>query len=221
MELMTVHWQKCNNYLSWGSWCRLDSDLLDDPRLEIRLSRNLYGFDTSIGITGVYIIWAGIGDNRTILKVGSGIIKERLRAHLNDPKVQSHEHKGLYATWAYIGPSFKPDGQLNDRERGVERFLGLILNPKLGERFPNNVDFILVNLPEWDEPANPLPTLSKEVIPMKNRKLSLAEAIAKGAHTTTRNSLAEAIAKNSQKSKPSVSKLATALAKDQKHSKPV
>ena len=110
---------------------------------------------------------------------------------------------------------------MNDRERGVERFLGLILNPKLGKRFPNNVDFILVNLPEWDEPANPLHTLSKKVGPMKNRKLSLAEAIAKGSHTLTRNSLTEAIAKNSQKSKPSVSKSATALAKDQKHSKPV
>lgn len=88
MELMTIHWQKCNNYISLGSWCRLNSDLLDDPRLEISLGRNLYGFDTRIGITGVYIIWAGI-DNRTILKVGSGIIKDRLRAHLNDPKVQA------------------------------------------------------------------------------------------------------------------------------------
>jgi len=110
---------------------------LDDPRLEIRLGRNLYGFDTSIGITGVYIIWAGV-NNRTILKVGSGIIKNRLRAHLNDPKVQDYKHKGLYATWAYIGPSFKLGGKLDDRERGVEGFLGLILNPKLGERFPNN-----------------------------------------------------------------------------------
>ena len=152
MELMTIHWQKCNNYLSLGSWCRLDSDLLDDPRLEIRLGRNLYGFDTNIGITGVYIIWAGIGDNRTILKVGSGIIKDRLRAHLNDPKVQAYEHKGLYATWA----SFLFVDKQGDKKRGVERFLGLILNPKWGERFPTNVEMIAVNLPEWDAPENPL-----------------------------------------------------------------
>jgi len=151
MELMTIYWQKCNDYLSFGSWCRLNSDLLNDPRLEIRLGRNLYGFDTSIGITGVYIIWAGI-DNRTILKVGSGIIKDRLRAHLNDPKVQAYEYKGLYATWA----SFLFVDKQEDKKRGVERFLGLILNPKLGERFPTNVEMIAVNLPEWGEPDNPL-----------------------------------------------------------------
>lgn len=216
MESMTVQWQKCNNYLSWGSWCQLDSDLLDDQRLEIRLETRFGVLRTDI--IGVYIIWAGV-NNRTILKVGSGIIKDRLRAHLNDPKVQVYKHKGLYATWACITPSFKPDGKFDDKERGIEGFLGLILNPKLGKRFPNNVDFILVNMPEWDEPANPLHTLSKEVIPIKNRKLSLAEAIVK-APPPTRNSLAEAIAKNSQKSKPSVSKFATALAKNQKHSKP-
>ena len=161
MESMTIHWQKCNNYLSWGSWCRLDSDLLDDPRLEIRLGRNLYGFDTRIGITGVYIIWAGIGDNRAILKVGSGIIKDRLRAHLNDPKVQSYEHKGLYATWATLPLSdrslnpFRPP--FKDRMRGAERFLSIILAPVLlGERFPANVEMIAVNPPEWDEPVDPL-----------------------------------------------------------------
>ena len=218
METMTVHWQKRNDYLSWERWCQLDSDLINDPRLEFRL-------DTPFGvirtdIVGVYIIWAGIS-NRTMLKVGSGIIKNRLREHLSNPKVQAYTSKGLYATWAIITPSFKPGGELDDKERGVERFLGVWLNPKLTERLPNNVDPILVNLPEWDEPANPLHTLSKEVIPMKNRELSLAEAITKGSHTTTRSSLAEAIAKNSQKSKPFVSKLATALAKDQKHSKSV
>ena len=151
METMTLHWQKSNNYFSFGSWCRLDSDLLDDPRLKISLGRNLYGFDTSIGITGVYIIWAG-SDHRTILKVGSGIIKDRLRVHLNDPKVQAYEHKGLYATWS----SFLFVDKQGDKQRGVERFLGLMLNPKMGERFPANVEMIVVNLPEWDEPENPL-----------------------------------------------------------------
>ena len=162
MEQITIQWQKCNDSPFLETWCRLDPDLLNDQRLVMRLGSDFYGRDVSIGITGVYIIWAGIGDNRTILKVGSGIIKHRLRAHLNDPKVQVYKHRGLYATWAYIGPSFKPDGQLNDRERGVERFLGLILNPELGERFPNNVDFILVNPPAWDEPENPFLRVRKQ-----------------------------------------------------------
>ena len=167
MQIMTVHWQKCNDYLSWGSWCRLDSNLLDDPRLEISLGRNLYGFDTRIGITGVYIIWAGIGDNRTILKVGSGIIKDRLQTHLNDPKVQAYEHKGLYVTWF----SFLFVDKQGNKKRGVERFLGLILNPKLGERFPANVEMIAVNLPEWDAPENPLmrDLSRKRNVPPNNR----------------------------------------------------
>ena len=150
METTTLHWQKCKSYLSLGRWCQLDSDLLDDPRLEIRRGRNLYGFDPRIGITGGYIIWAGIA-NRTILKVGSGIIKDRLRAHLNDPKVQAYKHRGLYATWA----SFLFVDKQDDKQRGVERFLGLILNPKIGERFPANVEMVAGNLPEWDKNVNP------------------------------------------------------------------
>ena len=146
METMTLKWEKCNSYPSLGRWCRLDSDLLDDPRLEIRQGRNLSRFDTRIGIPGVYIIWAGI-NNRTILKVGSGIIKNRLRNHLNDPKVQAYKHSGLYATWASF---LCIDDNQDDKKRGVERFLGLILNPKIGERFPADVDPIMVNLPAWD-----------------------------------------------------------------------
>ena len=154
METMNIHWQKRSDYPFWEWWCRLDSDLLSDPRLEIRLGRNLYGFDTSIGVTGVYIIWAGIGD-RTILKVGSGIIRNRLRAHLNDSEVQAYKYKGLYATWGTIPLFSRLEGRIGDKERGVERFLGAWLNPKLTKRLPNNVDPIWVNLPEWDPPVNP------------------------------------------------------------------
>ena len=150
METMTVQWQKCNDYPFLGRWCRLDSDILNDPRLEIHLGRNLYGFNNSIRVMGVYIIWAGMR-NRTILKVGSGIIKNRFEEHLNDPKVQAYKHRGLYATWA----SFLFVDKAVDKQRSVERFLGNFLNPVLGERFPANVDPIWVNLPAWDEPENP------------------------------------------------------------------
>ena len=151
--MMTVHWQKCNNYSS-ESWCRLNSEFLDDPRLKIVGGRNPEGSEISVGITGVYIIWAGIGDNRTILKVGSGIIKDRLRTHLNDPKVRKYEPEGLYVTWA----SFLPLDQMRgiDQMRSVEKYLGHALRPIFGERFPANVEVIAVNLPEWDEPLSPL-----------------------------------------------------------------
>lgn len=178
MKTMNVQWQKCRYNLFW---CRLDSELLDDPRLESRFQTR-FGF-LRINIVGVYIIWTGV-DNRTILKVGSGVIKDRLRVHLNDPKVQAYKHKGLYATWAYIAPSFKPDGTIDDRERGVERFLGWLLNPVLAERFPANVDPIMVNLPVWDNPfwvKSPSPLaqmLAKNNNP--NRSVSpLAQVLAK------------------------------------------
>ena len=35
METMTVQWQKCGYNLFW---CRLNSDHLNDPRLEVSLS---------------------------------------------------------------------------------------------------------------------------------------------------------------------------------------
>ena len=146
MKTMTVQWQKCRYHLFW---CRLDSELLDDPRLEFRLQTHfgIHRFD----VIGVYIIWAGI-DNRTILKVGSGFIKQRLGEHLRDPKVQAYRSKGLYATWARITPSLKIDGTLDDRAEGVERFLGWWLKPVLAERFPKKVDPIMVNLPMWYNP---------------------------------------------------------------------
>ena len=152
METMTVHWEKCGDFPYFG-WCQLNSDLLNDPRLESRLETRFGVLRTDI--VGVYIIWAGVS-NRTILKVGSGIIKDRLRAHLNDPKVQAYKYSGLYVTWARVTPSFKPGGRLDDKQRGVERFLGIWLNPELGKRFPSNVDPIWVNLPVWDEPVSPL-----------------------------------------------------------------
>lgn len=166
METMTVQWQKRGDYPFWGWWCQLDLELLNDPRLEFRLNTPFGIVRTDI--VGVYIIWAGMR-NRTILKVGSGIIKDRFRAHLNDPKVLAYKSQGLYATWTTLPISFKPSGELADKERGVERFLGVWLNPKLGERFPANVDPIWVNLPAWDPPVNPfLRALSQSRQPQPN-----------------------------------------------------
>lgn len=152
MEMMNVHWQKCGNFPFLG-WCQFNSDLLEDSRLESRLETPFGVLRTDI--VGVYIIWAGIRD-RAILKVGSGIIKDRLRAHLRDPEIQAYKYRGLYATWASTTPFFKSDGKLDNKKRGIEKFLGIWLNPKLTKRLPNNVDAIWVNLPEWDPPVSPL-----------------------------------------------------------------
>ena len=150
METMKVHWQKYTDSPFLG-WCRFDSDLLNDPRLEFRLDTAFEGIHTDI--VGVYIIWTG-SDNRTILKVGSGIIKDRFRKHLSDPEIQAYRYDGLYVTWTVISPSFKPGRKPDGKERGIEKFLGWLLNPKLAERFPANVEMVAVNPPEWDEPVN-------------------------------------------------------------------
>lgn len=176
MKTMTVQWQKCRYNLFW---CQLDSELLDDPRLEFRLQTHfgIHRFD----VIGVYIIWAGI-DNRTILKVGSGFIKQRLGEHLRDPKVQAYRSKGLYATWARITPSFKPDGTIDGRERGVERYLGGLLRPVLAERFPANVDPIMVNLPLWGNPYRVVSPLAQMLAKYNNLNRSvspLAQMLAK------------------------------------------
>ena len=55
MDTMTVQWQKCRYNLFW---CRLNSELLDDPRLEFCLQTRFGLYRTDI--VGVYIIFAGI-----------------------------------------------------------------------------------------------------------------------------------------------------------------
>ena len=171
METMTVHWQKCQQILSW---CRFNSDILNDSRLTLYLGQPMHRF--KIDISGVYVIWAGIRD-RKILRVGSGKIIQRFRKHLNDPDVLQYYSHGLYATWATIPLSYKssnpfPTTPFKDRMRGVERYLSIVLAPVLlGERFPANVEMVAVNPPEWYEPVNPFgqfrkkqanPFLSKE-----------------------------------------------------------
>lgn len=144
METMVIHWRKSIKSLSW---CQFTADILNDPRLEANLdgdSRPHF----SIRAIGVYIIWTG-KHKRRILKVGSGIIKDKLKAHLGDPKILAHKSKGLYATWATTLFGNKP----RRIRKGIETFLHIILAPKLAESIPD-VDPILVNLPVWDEPAN-------------------------------------------------------------------
>jgi len=85
---------------------------------------------------GVYIIWHG-GSKPATVRVGQGIIKDRLAAHRTDPQVQAYAQLGLFVTWASIPETYR---------HGVEAFLAAKLNPIVGERFPNVVP-IDINLP--------------------------------------------------------------------------
>lgn len=112
---MNLIWNTCNR----GSWCSFLSVNLDHSHFN--------------GLEGVYIIWQGGGP---IIKVGQGLIRNRLSAHREDRAVTSYGN--LFVTWAAI-----PSKSTRD---GVERFLGDRLKPRVGDVFPNVVP-IEVNLP--------------------------------------------------------------------------
>ena len=141
MTMITVQWQRC---LKNSLWCQFNEKLLSNGRFETRLG------DHSVSISGVYILWTGI-DNRTVLKVGSGIIKDKLEAHLRDPEVQAYKPTRLYVTWASTLSVIGAE----EIQKGVEKFLDIVFKPKLAEHLPD-VDLVMVNLPRWNKPVPPL-----------------------------------------------------------------
>ena len=113
---MIVTWYRC---LPNNVWC--DFDTLD-------LSK--------VNSEGVYVIWHG-GSNPRTVRVGSGIVVQRIQAHRKDPMVAAYRQYGLFVTWADVPASF---------QQGVENYLADLLQPLVGERFPN-VQPIEVNSP--------------------------------------------------------------------------
>ena len=142
MTMITIHWQKC---IKNSLWCPFNEKLLNDGRLEARLG------DYSAGISGVYIIWTGTDNNRTVLKVGSGIIKDKLAADLKNPDIQAHTPTRLYVTWGSTLSTIGPE----KIQKGIEKFLEIVFKPKLMEHSPD-VDLVMVNLPRWNKPMPPL-----------------------------------------------------------------
>lgn len=143
MTMITVHWQKC---IKNSLWCPFNEKLLNDGRLEARLG------DYSAGISGIYIIWTGTdNNNRTVLKVGSGIIRDKLAADLKNPDIQAHQPTRLYVTWASTLSAIGPE----KIQKGIEKFLEIVFKPKLVEYLPD-VDLVMVNLPRWNKSEPPL-----------------------------------------------------------------
>src|SRR5579885_3656927 len=115
---MNITWNKCQGEV-WGHLNRVDLSHGHFDRME-----------------GVYVIWHGGPDPKTV-RVGQGIIKDRLAAHRNDPDIQAHSAKELFVTWAAVAASARD---------GVEAFLAEALKPLVGDRFPD-VAPVAVNLP--------------------------------------------------------------------------
>ena len=77
---MTVDWTKCKGNV----WCKLN---------EVDLSSSHFNH-----MTGVYVIWHGGNNSRTV-RVGQGFIRDRLQEHRTDPEVQVYKHLDLFVTW--------------------------------------------------------------------------------------------------------------------------
>jgi hypothetical protein len=114
---MKLFWTNCKN-----GFINLKTLNLNDPH-----------FDNMIG---VYIIWHG-GQYPAVVRIGQGIIKDRLAKHREDKEILAYQEYGLYVTWASVPREFLD---------GVERFLGNITKPKVGSLFPDVVP-LTVNLP--------------------------------------------------------------------------
>ena len=117
--MLNVNWIKCENDV----WCSLQD--LDTSAISYLLS-------------GIYIIWHG-GDPAKVVRVGQGLIQDRLREHKDDHEILGYARNGtLYVTWAYVSQA---------QQDGIERFLADHYYPLIGERFPV-ANPIAVNLPE-------------------------------------------------------------------------
>ncbi len=113
-----VEWQKCADNV-WGPLLTVDTAHAHFDSME-----------------GVYIIWHG-GQNPRVVRVGQGVIRDRILAHRGDPQVMRYRDHGLFITWARVATRFCD---------GVERYLAEQLSPLVGDRYPN-VPSISVNLP--------------------------------------------------------------------------
>ena len=105
-----------------GKWCNLETLNLEQEHFD--------------GMQGVYVIWKG-KDNRQVIYVGRGTIKDRLYKHRNDPRITKFGISKLYVTWASVHYGY---------QQGVEYFLASVLTPDIGEHYSITPP-IPVNLP--------------------------------------------------------------------------
>ncbi|MEE9466405.1 MAG: hypothetical protein V3W14_12630 [Candidatus Neomarinimicrobiota bacterium] len=111
---LTLNWGTCNKEKSWCDF------------LTLKLADDLFK-----DLKGVYIIWSG----KQVVRLGSGIIKDRIAAHRNDKLITVY--KNLKVTWAKVNAT---------QMEGVEKYLADELKPAIGDAFPDRTP-IPVNLP--------------------------------------------------------------------------
>ena len=105
---MVLNWMKCVGDV----WCKLNAVNIGHRH-----------FDE---MEGVYMIWHG-GDSPHVVYVGQGMIRDRIKSHRGDQRIQRYADLDLYVTWARVDPG---------KRDGVEVYLARRWKPKVGEH-PN------------------------------------------------------------------------------------
>ena len=107
-----LNWNKCSD----DQWCDFFNLNLDHEHFE--------------NLKGVYIIWhCKSGDQKArVVRVGQGIIKDRIAAHREDPEITAFKNYGMLATWVSVS-----DSEID----GVERYLFDYWKPLVGQRAPD------------------------------------------------------------------------------------
>lgn len=115
---MQLNWTRCEGQV----WC---------PFITVNLAHQHF-----TGREGVYVIWHGGTDPRTVY-VGQGNIRERLTSHRDDPNILQYARRGLFVTWAEVDVRYRS---------GIERYLADRLMPLHGVQHPQ-VPPVVVNFP--------------------------------------------------------------------------
>lgn len=116
---MELYWNKCYGEV----WCRLPTVNLEHEHFD--------------NMDGVFIVWHGGVDPATV-HIGQGNIRDCLYEERENDAVQEYARYDLYVTWASV----------DERSRdGVVAYLTDQLSPKVGEKFPDNVQRIDVGFP--------------------------------------------------------------------------
>ena len=87
---------------------------------------------------GVYVIWYASPGTAKVVKLGSGNISERLKEHRLNPDIIRYASYGqLKVSWIILGES---------EFLGVEKYLARVYSPLVGDRYPEDINEIQVNL---------------------------------------------------------------------------
>lgn len=86
-----------------------------------------------VGKNGVYVIWYTSPGLAKVVRVGSGVIVDRLKEHRLNPEVTKYSTFGqLKVSWVVVDNITFLESDME----GAERYLARVYAPLIGDRFP-------------------------------------------------------------------------------------